>query len=127
MLGGIIYVIFRSESLLLFQWCKVLNIENSILEIRKQYVMVSVPDFILYNLPDMLWICAYILIIDSIWLDEKRNKSTLLWVNLLPTLSATNEILQYYGISNGTFDYIDLFVFLLPAGLYNYIYVYEKS
>ena len=114
--GGVIYIAFRSSSIILFKWMDYLLLIEPIENLRivtlpyKEYL----PDWFLYSLPDGLWMFSYSCIVLVIW-KRKITKHSLLWLVSLPVISIFCEILQYYHYINGTFDVIDIILFIFGA------------
>lgn len=60
--------------------------------------------FLLYNLPDGLWAFGFAGLLLSI----NRLQSKLAWLSTLALIGVSGELLQYYRIIPGTFDYLDI-------------------
>ena len=56
MLGGIIYIIFRDNNTLMFSWFYKLGIAENIENIRNVIEINFLPNWILFNFPDGVWI-----------------------------------------------------------------------
>jgi hypothetical protein len=69
------------------------------------------PGWILYSLADGLWVYAYINLMLYIW-DCRIDGASFFWFFIVPFLSIFSEILQSAGILSGTFDAMDLFMYL---------------
>lgn len=114
--GCFIYLLFRSENTNIYKWCSSLGFTNHIKFIRDIVSNDSIIDFTRYNLPDGLYCVAYILLVDAIW---HRDKVMKYWiVSIIPTIAIINEILQYFEVVNGTFDWYDLICYTTPLLLY---------
>ena len=50
-IGGMIYLMFRSESLVMFRWCETLHIREYVDSVR---ISCTLPNWIVYSLPDGL-------------------------------------------------------------------------
>jgi len=56
-LGGFLYILFREESLVMFDWFNSLGIESSIHYFRENInTNIHLPKWIVYSLPDGIWI-----------------------------------------------------------------------
>lgn len=110
--GGLIYIIFRSEKLLMFRWFKFLNLNHLIQHIRIVNNQYRFPNWFVYNLPDGLWIMSYILISIEIW-NRKITPQNIFWIFTLPLLAIISEIFQFLRIIRGTFDFSDLIFYIL--------------
>lgn len=117
--GCFIYLLFRSENIYIYKWYSSLGIMN-IEQLRDSVHNYSLPDFVRYSLPDGLYCVAYILIIDAIWHNEKFKRHWI--VSLIPIIAIVNEVLQFYGVVNGTFDWFDLICYATPLLLYYIIF-----
>ena len=114
--GGVIYIAFRSSSIILFKWIDYIVLIDPVENLRivtlpyKEYL----PDWFLYSLPDGLWMFSYSCIVLVIW-KRKITKYSLLWLLSLPMISILFEVLQYYDYFNGTFDIIDIVFFIFGS------------
>ena len=114
--GGVIYIAFRSSSIILFKWIDYIVLIDLVENLRivtlpyKEYL----PDWFLYSLPDGLWMFSYSCIVLVIW-KRKITKYSLLWLLSLPMISILFEVLQYYDYFNGTFDIIDIVFFIFGS------------
>lgn len=116
MAGGLIYVLFRSNGIILFGWIEALGLSNQVQMLREAAAGLTPGSFIRYSLPDGLWLTSYLLIINTIiGSDDKW-----LWLGftlLLPIYAIGNELLQGLGICRGTFDPLDMLCYSLPLVL----------
>lgn len=117
MFGCVIYLLFRTKTLNIYQWCSLLGLSNFIDYARVWVSAWNIPDFIRYSLPDGLYCAAYILIIDAIWKDDDSLIKHLV-ITLVPLVTITSEIFQYFGLVKGTFDLCDLFFYITPIIAY---------
>ena len=114
--GGVIYIAFRSSSIILFKWIDYIVLIDPVENLRivtlpyKEYL----PDWFLYSLPDGLWMFSYSCIVLVIW-ERKITKYSLLWLLSLPMISILFEVLQYYDYFNGTFDIIDIIFYIFGS------------
>ena len=109
--GGCIYLLFRSETLLMFMWADALQLKDSILQIRQQFTSFQAPEIIIYALPDGLWSLSYILFIEAFWFGEKK---TWILASIIPAIGFLSELLQFLGLIQGTFDIWDAIFYILP-------------
>lgn len=105
LLGGIIYVLFRSTKLLMFRWFEFIGIMPFILHLRIHHVIL--PGWVLYSLPDALWVYSLSLFIGILWYNGDKGR---LWIIFLFSLAcgAGAECAQYFHLIPGCFDLIDL-------------------
>jgi hypothetical protein len=113
LIGGFIYILFRSDVLLMFEWLEKLNIIDEIYSIRKNTLPLKskLPNWFLFSLPDGLWIFSYVSLILLVW-DNKLNNSSIFWILIIPGLAVLSEILQFFDICSGTFDVMDLIFYI---------------
>lgn len=109
--GGLIYVLFRSQSLIMFGWVNAIGMYE-LINLLRTYINANetlIPNWFFYSLPDGLWMYSFVsaLIIAN---DYKWNKYKY-WL-LLPILFGIGiEFLQLLGFFKGTFDVNDLFFY----------------
>ena len=116
--GCLIYLLFRSRSLNIYQWCLVLGLSDLIEYARGLAKGWVISDFIRFSLPDGLYCAAYILLIDAIWHDDRRILKYYI-LSIVPIITISSELLQYFGIVRGTFDVVDLLCYLIPPIVYS--------
>lgn len=102
--GGLIYVMFRTSTLKMFGWFETIGLDRLTNVIRKLTFKfaVELPDWILFSLPDGLWIFSYVSLMLAIWQNSVSPKNTL-WILLIPILVIGSEIGQSIWICHGTF------------------------
>lgn len=116
LLGGCIYIAFRSTSLRMFGWFDYLGFHNIVMGIRSTSDNIQIPEIIKFCIPDGLWTLSYILFMDVIWSPDVRKQ--ILFCGIIPIIGTISEILQLFGLVNGTFDVVDLLCYLIPYVLY---------
>lgn len=105
LLGGLVYVLFRSTELRMFYWFSNLGLEYLIHFLREMFSHFNhhLPDWLFYSIPDGLWVYSFTSALLIIW--ECR---LTIWL-FLPLISGPFvEIAQLAQISPGTFDVLDL-------------------
>jgi hypothetical protein len=114
--GGVIYIAFRSSSIILFKWIDYIMLIDPVENLRIVTLPYNeyLPDWFLYSLPDGLWMFSYSCIVLVIW-ERKITKYSLLWLLSLPMISILFEVLQYYDYFNGTFDIIDIIFYIFGS------------
>lgn len=110
-LGGLIYIIFRTEKLLMFQWFEDLSLSDKITTIQEFRNIFAFPDWIIYSLPDGLWMFSYTAISLEIW-KHSIMRQNIFWIFSIPIVAISSEFLQSFKIIPGTFDYIDLIFYV---------------
>ena len=116
LLGGFIYIAFRSTSLRMFNWFDYLGLHDFIIDVRSSSKDIQIPEIIKYCFPDGLWTSSYIIFMDAIW--SPNVKSQLLFCGIIPVVGCVSEILQYLSVVRGTFDVVDLLCYIVPFVLY---------
>ncbi len=126
--GGLIYVLFRHDSLKMFSWFEIINISNAISEIRLFTLPLSIylPDWFLYSLPDGLWLFSYISFLLVVW-GNTISKHNIHWVLLVPLIAILSEIGQLIKLVPGTFDIVDLGFYLSSTALPILIFANPKT
>lgn len=115
--GGTIYLLFRSKTLYIYQWCITLGISDFIDSCRYIVHDYQISEFVKFSLPDGLYCAAYILFIEVIW-DEEKSFIKYFIISLVPIIAICSEILQFYDIVQGTFDVRDLICYIIPPLIY---------
>ena len=116
LMGGMTYLLFRPQTLLMFHVTDALGLSAVINSMRKG-ISSQLPEFIIYNLPGALWAAAYILTIDSLMFRQSVMPRILV-SGIIPVIGAVSELLQLIGLLPGTFDVADLLCYLIPYLLY---------
>lgn len=124
-IGGMIYVVFRSKSLLMFSWFEALGLSPMIDAIRIDYGDKSLYAWIRYSFPAALWLLSYLLVVDSIW-GEQKNREYAVFIIALPVIAILSEVLQGLGILPGASDILDIISYLLAITLFIIIKIIDK-
>jgi hypothetical protein len=131
-IGGLIYIVSRSKSLKMFDWFEKINLSNEIGIIRDYFSSVQLPNWVIYNLPDLLWVFSFTSLLFIIW--NKRIEKENIPYLLFPTgIGVLSEFGQLFSIINGTFDIMDV-IFYVFGGLSSILIIskfkinnYEKT
>ena len=127
--GVLLYLIYRPTSLIIFKWIKYLGLYELVLNLRVNLKDYTPPDFIIFNLPNGLWILSVTLLLHTIWIN-KFNVSFKIYLSLILVLIIIPEILQFLKLIPGTFDVFDLIVniifFLIPFFIFKISFKYNK-
>ena len=70
-------------------------------------------EFLIYNMPAGLWTISYIILMQLIMMDT-RGINRILWIYSLPLCLTLVEILQLSKVVPGTFDILDIVVYVIP-------------
>ena len=106
LIGGLLYLGYRSQELLMFRWTKCLKLDKIIGLWRYICSQHPLPKWAFYALPDGLWLFSYMLLIHTIWGEHIRQYR--MWVYTLPVIAITSELMQLVISSLGTFDMMDI-------------------
>jgi len=117
LIGGLIYIVFRDEHLLMFRWFDELGLSMFLGNLRAEYGHHNLYGWIKDSMPAGLWLFSYLFIIDSIWWKEK-GIVYMCFIYVLPIVSIGSEIMQYYKIIPGTFDVLDICSYLCAVILF---------
>lgn len=108
LLGGLIYLSWRSTTLVIFRWLEFLGFSGAVQAVRavatpwKEFI----PGWVLFSLPDALWSYAFTCGLCFVWASHKC-WHRFLWIFTPLILSVSIECLQASGFLVGTFDWID--------------------
>ena len=110
-LGGVVYILWRTEALLMFQWLEAIGIGERVRLLRE----VAAPgrevfsDWIYFSLPQALWLFSGLVAFSAIWGPnaEGRAKANV-WSGLFLFGAFSIELGQFLGCVPGTFDPVDL-------------------
>ncbi len=107
--GILIYAVFRSVY--------VVDMQNKIFPIL---TTSFIPNFFIYNLPDGLWLYALLSAINVIW-GNSNLKNKYIWFYIAILIAFLSEILQYFKLFAGTFDWLDILAYLFAITLVFFI------
>ncbi|MGZ8848512.1 MAG: hypothetical protein ACXW3C_18790 [Pyrinomonadaceae bacterium] len=111
MIGGAIYICWRDPSLVLFDWFHAIGLNSVVEGIRAVTLPYAgqLPRWLLYSLPDALWVYAAIMLMDCIWRERITSRvNRRLWLWSGPLLAIVIELGQLTGLVRGSFDPYDL-------------------
>lgn len=114
LLGGLIYICYRTTDLLMFKWLNNLNLSSAIFNFRNYAKVYKIKnsDWIIYSLPDGLWMFSFITIILYIWRNTITRKN-IVWIIVMPIIALTTELSQKYHLIKGTYDSNDILAYLI--------------
>lgn len=109
LVGGLIYVLWRNDTLTMFIWFDQIGLANLVGSMRNSAGGLSMylPNWILFSLPNALWLFSGLLVIDSIW-GNKSSASKLIWFSAFWFVAVGAEVGQTLRIIPGTFDWQDI-------------------
>lgn len=108
----VIYVVFRNKNLILYKWIGVST--NSILTIFTGNIQSNnyFLNWIIYSLPDGLWLYSLTTIMTLIWRNEaSKIKYVFIYVGF--TIAILHEFGQFLHIFRGTFDIGDIVAYIM--------------
>lgn len=117
LLGGLVYVIYRDKSLLMFDWFDAIGIDNEIDGLRRLFQGEGIYGWVKYSLPDGLWVFSYMFLVDAIW-NGSRSISSFIFIYSLPIIALLSEFFQYFGLLPGVFDWIDVASYIFAILLF---------
>lgn len=109
-IGGILYLGYRSQELLMFRWVNFLGLSNIVSLWREFCFRHPLPRWCYYALPDGLWLLSYMLLINIIW--NSHTWRSIIWTYALPTIAITSELIQLLDSRFGTFDIMDVICYM---------------
>ena len=107
-IGCLIYVLFRTDTLL---YNKLLGIFFTPIASANTFLQ----RIIVFSLPDGLWAMSYTMLIFH--LRKDKTVRTLIWSIIIPIVGILSEIGQLYYLIPGTFDIIDLIMYIVAPTL----------
>jgi len=124
--GGLIYLLYRPTSLLLFH---VIDWAGGLRQVEQWRMAAggyNPSDFTVYCLPNGLWAAAYVLLID--WVYARHSVATrLAWAAVIPVIGILAELLQLVGIVPGTADILDVLCYAMPYLIYIVYVILNKN
>ena len=77
----------------------------------------AVPEWIVYSLPDGMWLLSYMFTMEYIWDNEgKYIKVLCIWI--MPIAIIIHEFFQFMRLANGTWDINDLTIYIVAIVIY---------
>lgn len=117
LLAGLsIYMLFRAQSLIIFDWFVGTGLWEFVELLRARSAALNdlIPGFMIFSLPDALWVYSLTSLMLIIW-NGSGGTSRLIWISLGLILGAGAEIGQLLGLVRGTFDAVDLLLCIVAA------------
>lgn len=108
LIGGSLYIAFRSKTIRLFDWFETIGLAEPLHGFRSIFIPYkeNIPSWIYYSLPDGLWVYAFASALMIYW--NREIEKAKYWL-LIPFVSGTFiEIAQGLNLFQGTFDFLDL-------------------
>jgi len=116
LLGGLTYLLFRTDSLIMFRWVEGLGLSAPLAAARADLGGLgdSLPDSFLYSFPDAAWLYAFGAQMVILHRDSKLMVRAF-WVLLAPLMALGAEFGQALGWVRGTFDVADVILLTVAA------------
>lgn len=114
LLGLGIYLGLRSTSSPFYTLAANLGFKSETDAYRIQIQKFQYPDWLVYSLPDGLWMFSFVLFNLTVW-DFTINKQSKIWIYGSILMGLSYEILQSIVKGYGVFDWIDLGLMLLAV------------
>ncbi len=114
--GLFIYLVWRDISSPFYHWASLLGFNPQVDFLRDALTGITVPSWVVYSLPDGLWMFSFILLMMTIW-DFDLNRHSIFWIAVAIAIGFLIEITQMYFYVLGRFDWMDMFFLSLGATL----------
>lgn len=119
LIGGIIYIGFRTESLLMFKWFKYIGIIDFIKLYRNLVNKIDLPEFLIFSFPNGLWTFSFLMFINI----TATNYIRKILLSFVIFITIGFEMFQGIKLIPGTFCFIDtltnIFFIILSSKIYN--------
>lgn len=109
LVGGVLYAA-RPAHIVLFDWLDALGFAVLLGPTRAALDVSSLPDWLVYSVPDGCWAFAFAMALALVWLDHPRARCASVAVALAVGLG--HELAQLAGWLPGTFDTTDLLAYV---------------
>ena len=120
-----IYVSNRSTDMVIYDWLSI-DVNNQLFCFFRN-IEIELPDWVLYNLPDALWLLSFLFMNEAVWGKDNRK---FIFVAVVSIFALSIEILQKYTLFPGTGDMLDIISYVIVLIIYlinNFLfYCYEK-
>jgi hypothetical protein len=125
--GGMIYILWRTETLFMFSWFGRLGLGGVIAWLRAgaEPFSVYLPDWFIFSIPNAVWFFSGLILFDSIW-GANSSECKLFWVSIFVVIAVGSEAAQAFQFIPGTFDYRD-FLFMIIAGLSSALFIFSNK
>lgn len=115
-IGGLIYILWRSDSLLMFRWFEALGVAKLVAQLRVFAAGFHrcLPGWLLFSAPNALWAYSFTAFMTALWGDSSA-RGRLCWMLAGPTVGVGLEVGQACHLVRGTFDFVDVVSSLLAG------------
>jgi hypothetical protein len=111
-IGSLIYLLFRSKNILVFNNLKAIHLDILVDIWRSKFKIFKPYDWVVFCLPGGLWMYSYIYVIGLSWKNTIDRKN-IIWYILPLFLAISSEFCQYFKFIRGTFDWQDVASYIL--------------
>lgn len=110
LLGGAIYLLFRSDSSLMFAWIKKLGFDGELQSIREVTIPFSrfIPQQVIFSAPDALWTFSLVWFLEIVWNEKNDNRLTNRILVASAVIAVGYECIQYFYRNLGWFSFNDV-------------------
>jgi len=113
-IGIFIYSFLRIPPFILNKLYALTKTQNWVQSVRTNFTNTEFPEWILYGLPDLLWMFSFMLFILMIW-NFRLNRHSLIWIIGAICIGLAYEFFQLTEITPGVFDFKDIGYILTGA------------
>ena len=113
-LGGLIYISFRPDNLIMFKWTSIFDLIIQNIRTLTIVYRIYFPDWFIYSLPDGLWLFSYSTLSLFIW-KNRISRENIIWIIIVPIIVIFSEFGQLANIVAGTFDFNDIVFYMIGA------------
>lgn len=117
LLGGGIYILWRSPGLLMFRWLESFHLGWLVSSARGSHLVQSIrpAQWVLFSLPNALWVLSLVTAAGLLWGGTRATNA--LAVGIAALIGVGAEVAQALGLLPGTFSAIDLLTAVLAAAV----------
>lgn len=108
LVGAIIYIVYRAHDIYFLVWLDIGQAAATPLD-------AILPSWLLYTLPDALWMYAFVVGLGAIWFGGTDTLERCLWLCAPLVVGLSWELGQLAGLIPGTFDVADLVAMAIAA------------
>ncbi len=114
--GGMIYLLFRVKSLLMFRWADAIGVKPVLDDMRVYCTTIQTDNlnWFFFSLPDGLWVYSFTSFMLIVW-GLKFSRHSIFWISIGPLLALCGEMGQAFGVIRGTFDPTDFLLCLIGS------------
>lgn len=119
-IGELIYILYRPLTLYMFKPFEQMSMLDNIRYLRASHLfphIEEVPGWVVYSLPDGMWLLSYLFAMESIWYNEGKH-IRLLFVWIMPTAIIIHEFCQLMRLAKGTWDINDFSFYIIAIIIY---------